>query len=74
MATVDYDGHTTEAFPVTQAGPRALWDEIAAYQQWVQMGRPGVDQYGTAVTADGESTVWVEIPGEGVLPIAAPDL
>lgn len=60
-ATVDYDGHHADRFTVTQAGPRRLWDEIAAaYARWENLGRPSVDQYGLTVDAAGAHTAWVE--------------
>ncbi|MFD3775837.1 protein-L-isoaspartate O-methyltransferase [Streptomyces sp. NPDC058612] len=61
-ATVDYDGRTSDAFTVAQAGPRRLWDEItAAYQGWEQLGRPDIDRYGLS-SAGRATTVWVDSP------------
>lgn len=60
-ATIDYDGHHADRFTVTQAGPRRLWDEIAAaYTRWEGLGSPSVDRYGLTVDAAGAQTVWVE--------------
>ncbi|MFD3939262.1 methyltransferase domain-containing protein [Streptomyces sp. NPDC058611] len=61
-ATVDYDGRTSAAFTVAQAGSRRLWDEItSAYQRWEQLGRPGIDRYGLSA-AGRTATVWVDSP------------
>ncbi|MEU5437289.1 methyltransferase [Streptomyces sp. NPDC020719] len=70
-ATVDYDGaHTTE-FTVTQAGPRHLWNEIAAaYASWESHGRPGVGRHGLTVHADGEHTLWLDFPDRPLVPSA----
>jgi protein-L-isoaspartate O-methyltransferase len=66
-AAVDYDGRTATTFAVTQAGPRALWDEItAAHARWEHLGRPAVEQHGLTVTADGTTTVWVGSPAVAV--------
>jgi protein-L-isoaspartate O-methyltransferase len=63
-ATVDYDGHHSDRFAVTQAGPRRLWEEItAAYDRWLGLGRPSVDRHGLTVDAAGEHTPWVETAG-----------
>ncbi|MET4926788.1 methyltransferase [Streptomyces sp. PSRA5] len=60
-ARVDYDGQHADRFTVTQAGPRRLWDEIAAaYARWESLGRPSVDRYGLTVNAAGAQTAWVE--------------
>ncbi|WP_405797973.1 methyltransferase domain-containing protein [Streptomyces sp. NBC_01506] len=60
-ATVDYDGQHADRFTVTQAGPRRLWDEIAAaYAGWENLGRPSVDRYGLTVKAAGDQTAWAE--------------
>jgi protein-L-isoaspartate O-methyltransferase len=42
-------------FAIQQQGPRQLWDEIeAAYQWWIDAGRPGVDQWRFTVTPEGQ--------------------
>ncbi|MCY0947190.1 methyltransferase domain-containing protein [Streptomyces antarcticus] len=66
-ATVDYDGRTSAAFTVAQAGTRQrLWDEIAAaYRRWEQLGRPGIDRYGLSV-AGRSAMVWVDSPATAV--------
>lgn len=63
-ATVDYDGHHSDRFAVTQWGPRRLWEEITtAYDRWLGLGRPRVDQHGLTVDAAGGHTPWVEAAG-----------
>lgn len=63
-ATVDYDGHDGDRFAVTQAGPRPLWEEItAAYDRWLRLGRPSVEQHGLTVATTGAHTHWVEVAG-----------
>ncbi|MEU5241661.1 methyltransferase [Streptomyces lydicus] len=63
-ATVDYDGHHSDRFTVAQAGPRRLWEEIeAAYERWLTLSRPSVDQHGLIVDATGTHTPWVEAAG-----------
>ncbi|MFF4283604.1 methyltransferase [Streptomyces kronopolitis] len=63
-AAVDYDGHHSDRFAVTQSGPRRLWDEITtAYERWLTLGRPDVDQHGLTVDATGAQTPWVEAAG-----------
>ncbi|MEU8527355.1 MULTISPECIES: methyltransferase domain-containing protein [Streptomyces] len=58
-ATIDYDGDTAARFTVAQAGPRALWDEVAAaYERWERLGRPSVDRYGLTVDAHGSKRLW----------------
>ncbi|MEU9125243.1 methyltransferase [Streptomyces sp. NPDC048506] len=62
--TVDYDGHHNDRFAVAQSGPRRLWDEIsAAYDRWLTLGRPSVDEHGLTVDATGAHTPWVEAAG-----------
>ncbi|WP_436991295.1 methyltransferase domain-containing protein [Streptomyces sp. enrichment culture] len=72
-AAVDYDGRHADRFTVTQAGPRALWDEVAAaYGRWEKLGRPGVERYRMAVAADGTQTVAVVAAvgdGTGEVPV-----
>jgi protein-L-isoaspartate(D-aspartate) O-methyltransferase len=51
--------HTPDAdedeFPVLQAGPRRLWDEVeAAYRWWVEAGCPGADRWRFTVAPDGQ--------------------
>ncbi|MGH3800702.1 MAG: methyltransferase domain-containing protein [Pseudonocardiaceae bacterium] len=50
-------------FPVTQYGPRRLWDEVAeAHGFWERAGRPRYDRFGiTATTTD--QYVWYDHPG-----------
>lgn len=50
-------------YPVEQAGPRRLWDEVAeAYQWWVDAGEPGVRDW--LITVDHERQ-WVELDSGG---------
>ncbi len=53
---------TDGGFPVTQRGPRRLWDRIEeAYEFWQQAGRPHYDRFGiTATTTD--QYVWYDHP------------
>ncbi|GAA2044536.1 methyltransferase domain-containing protein [Catenulispora yoronensis] len=47
-------------YPVEQAGPRDLWDEVEqAYRRWRSWGRPSTDRFG--LTSDGETfTIWLD--------------
>ncbi|MEV8633086.1 methyltransferase domain-containing protein [Streptosporangium sp. NPDC051023] len=48
---------------VYQGGPRSLWDEVeAAHRWWVEQGRPGHEEFGLTVTADGRRQVWLGEP------------
>ena len=45
-----------DEFPVTQRGPRRLWDEVlAAHQWWVDHGRPGPDRWQFTVSPEGQT-------------------
>ncbi|HEU5384232.1 MAG TPA: hypothetical protein VFV38_53250 [Ktedonobacteraceae bacterium] len=36
-------------------GTRPLWSELAwAYQEWLALGKPGYEQYGWVMTAQGQ--------------------
>jgi protein-L-isoaspartate O-methyltransferase len=49
-------------FPVRQAGPRRLWDEVsAAYDWWRRLGRPQAGRFGLTVTAT-DQTAWLDHP------------
>ncbi|MGG7569041.1 protein-L-isoaspartate O-methyltransferase family protein [Streptomyces sirii] len=53
------DGASTR---VWQSGPRYLWSEVeAAYQWWLDIGRPDVDRFGLTVTPDGQYA-WLDEP------------
>lgn len=42
-------------YPVEQAGPRRLWDEItSAHRSWVESGSPGVGDWLVSVDRDGQ--------------------
>ena len=60
-AACDYEPGAAD-FPVTQFGPRRLWDEVvAAYRSWLRSGSPGRQRYG--ITVDAESTrIWLDNP------------
>ncbi|MFE9642469.1 methyltransferase domain-containing protein [Nocardiopsis alba] len=62
--------YTPEGGPyqTRQAGPRALWTEIAeAWDEWVKSGSPGRDRMG--VTVDERGThLWVESPAALLAP------
>ncbi|QKW22522.1 methyltransferase domain-containing protein [Kitasatospora sp. NA04385] len=52
---------------VRQAGPRRLWDEIAAARSWwLEEGKPTLSRFGVTVAADGTQTVWLHDPGNVV--------
>ncbi|MGW1779401.1 methyltransferase domain-containing protein [Streptomyces sp. NPDC002143] len=49
---------------VWQAGPRRLWDEVAAALAWWRAaGEPGYERFGLTVTADGQQA-WLDRPAE----------
>ncbi|MER6300237.1 methyltransferase domain-containing protein [Kitasatospora sp. NPDC001539] len=61
-AAVDWDG-TEDAgrYTVWQHGPRRPWDEVeAAYQWWLDNGRPGPCRFGLTVRPDGEHRAWLD--------------
>ncbi|MFF9628966.1 protein-L-isoaspartate O-methyltransferase family protein [Streptomyces fradiae] len=69
-AAVDHDGRDAARFAVTQAGPRALWDEVAAaYRLWDGLGRPAVGRYRLTADADGTQTVWITVEGSRAVPV-----
>ncbi|WP_351233260.1 methyltransferase [Streptomyces sp. NPDC002133] len=71
-AAVDYDGRQAEEFTVTQAGPRRLWDEVAAaYARWETLGRPGADRHRLTVGQDGTHTMWVDAADRPDRPITS---
>jgi methyltransferase of ATP-grasp peptide maturase system len=50
-------------FPVSQAGPRRLWNRVEeAYRFWEDTGRPHYDQFGITATPT-EQYVWYAHPG-----------
>ena len=52
--------------PVRQSGPRRLWDEVeAAYNWWVDAGRPPTERFGLTAWPDGHH-VWLDRPGNPV--------
>ncbi|GHH73008.1 protein-L-isoaspartate O-methyltransferase [Streptosporangium violaceochromogenes] len=58
-----YADNTHWPSPVHQGGPRGLWDEVeAAHRWWVEHGRPGHEEFGLTVTADGHQQVWLGEP------------
>ncbi|MPZ66869.1 MAG: hypothetical protein GEU83_15630 [Pseudonocardiaceae bacterium] len=45
----------TTTYPIHQAGPRNLWDEIeTAYHWWREHGSPGADQWRITITPEGQ--------------------
>lgn len=47
----------THTYPVHQAGPRNLWEEIeSAYHWWCDAGRPGPQRWQITITPDGQET------------------
>ncbi|GHE29503.1 hypothetical protein GCM10017673_35170 [Streptosporangium violaceochromogenes] len=57
---------------VYQGGPRGLWHEVEdAYRWWVEQGRPGREEFGLTVTADGRQEVWLGEPS-ALVPHAVP--
>ncbi|KUL38559.1 methyltransferase [Streptomyces sp. NRRL F-4489] len=56
-ASVDYDGHRTTTFAVSQYGPRNLWDEVTrAHAQYVSAGRPTLDRLRLHIHPEGPAT------------------
>jgi len=48
-------------YPVSQAGPRRLYDEVeAGYLWWIEQGRPGVDAWRVAVDRNGQQRLYLE--------------
>jgi hypothetical protein len=64
---------THGGFPVSQAGPRRLWDRVEqAYEFWQSAGRPNHDRFGITATAY-EQYVWYDHPdNEHHWPLPAP--
>ncbi|MEV7907695.1 methyltransferase domain-containing protein [Streptomyces anulatus] len=57
---------------VYQGGPRSLWDELeAAHRWWSERGRPGHEEFGLTVTADGRQEIWLREPST-LVPRAVP--
>jgi protein-L-isoaspartate O-methyltransferase len=53
-----------EDFEIIQYGPRNLWDEFtAAYQWWLDAGRPDHTRFGLTVTKSGQN-VWLDSPDQ----------
>jgi protein-L-isoaspartate(D-aspartate) O-methyltransferase len=53
-ATLSYSADT-DTYPVRQAGPRQLWDEIeTAHQWWIDAGKPGLHAWQFTVTPRGQ--------------------
>lgn len=51
---------------VLQGGPRSLWEEVAAaYDRWVEWGRPGRERFGMTVSPSGQA-VWLDDPDHRV--------
>jgi protein-L-isoaspartate(D-aspartate) O-methyltransferase len=53
-ATLSYSADT-DTYPVRQAGPRRLWDEIeTSHQWWIDAGKPDPHAWRFTVTPDGQ--------------------
>ncbi|MCF2526954.1 methyltransferase domain-containing protein [Yinghuangia soli] len=51
-----------DRYPITQAGPRRLWDEVeSAYRWWTAYGRPEVTRFGLTVDRGGRR-FWLDEP------------
>ncbi|MEV7010760.1 methyltransferase domain-containing protein [Streptosporangium sp. NPDC051022] len=62
-AAVYFDEDDPAHSQVYQGGPRSLWDEVeAAHRWWSEQGRPGHEEFGLTVTADGHQQVWLGEP------------
>lgn len=62
------DDHAT----VHQAGPRQLWNDMTpVLESWQAAGRPGIERYGLTVTDNGQHTLWLDQPGQSVMPLPA---
>ncbi|MGH3803516.1 MAG: methyltransferase domain-containing protein [Pseudonocardiaceae bacterium] len=54
---------TTGCYPLTQGGPRPIWDEVErAAAAWDALGRPARHRFGLTATADGEHRFWLDSP------------
>jgi hypothetical protein len=57
---------------VEQHGPTNVWTAAeTGWASWEAAGRPGLDEYGVTITADGEHRIWCGKPGNmvSVLPL-----
>ncbi|MFD0884551.1 methyltransferase domain-containing protein [Streptosporangium algeriense] len=71
-AAVFFDEENPSGSRVYQGGPRSLWDEVeVAHRWWAEQGRPGHEEFGLTVTADGRQEVWLGEPG-ALVPQAVP--
>ncbi|MBV6700644.1 methyltransferase domain-containing protein [Kitasatospora aureofaciens] len=63
-AAVDWDGtKDAERYTVWQHGPRRVWNEVeAAYQWWLDNGRPGPTRLGLTITPGGDHRAWLDDP------------
>jgi protein-L-isoaspartate O-methyltransferase len=60
-ASCDYDPDASE-YEVVQSGPRRLWDETeAAYNWWLDQGRPGFGRFGLTVGPE-SCRAWLDDP------------
>jgi protein-L-isoaspartate(D-aspartate) O-methyltransferase len=49
--------------PVSQGGPRRLWDLLEdTYQDWAQLGRPRREELGLTLTSRGDHRLWHQTP------------
>ncbi|MEV7011924.1 methyltransferase domain-containing protein [Streptosporangium sp. NPDC051022] len=71
-AAAYFDEDDPAASRVYQGGPRSLWDEVeAAHRWWSEHGRPGHEEFGLTITADGRQQVWLGEPS-ALVPQAVP--
>ena len=40
-------------------------------ESWQAAGRPGIERYGLTVTDNGQHTLWLDQPGQSVIPLPA---
>ncbi len=51
----------TRTYPIYQAGPRDLWDEIeTAYHWWLDNGRPGPQQWRITISPEGQQVTLIQ--------------
>ncbi|MFF4988247.1 methyltransferase domain-containing protein [Streptosporangium saharense] len=62
-AAVFFDEDDPTDSRVFQGGPRNLWAEVeAAHHWWAERGRPGHEEFGLTITADGHQQPWLGEP------------
>jgi protein-L-isoaspartate O-methyltransferase len=67
-----FTSETNGEHEVRQYGPRRLWDELeAAYQWWVDAGKPDHTRFGLTVTSDGQA-LWLDSLDQVISPFEEP--